>query len=385
VFVSTTDSFGPILGERAETVGKYRLSLGISYQYFKFHSLDGVDMKKLPVVFPQPDNTFNAPTGVAACSATPSIPRDTPANFGPCGYIRDVITTSTNVDLKIHQFTTFLTFGLTNRIDVSLVIPIENVRLGVFSNATIMNNSNGLFHTFPIQNGICGNSNATPPQLCLNHLFSSVRTASGISDMTLRVKGTAWKGERAGLAIGVDVRVPTGDALNFLGSGAAGFKPFLVWSYRARVSPHVSVGYETNGSSKIAGDLSTGQKERLPSQLTYSSGADVWLTKSLTAAFDLVGQQVFEARRTSVTQFEELGKCLDTSGNCDPSLKFAPARSDSTLTQSTATFNMTNASVGARVKPFSGILVTGNVLIRLNDGGLRAARIVPLLGVSYTF
>ncbi len=383
-FTPSTDSFGPILGERAETIGKYRVFLGFTYQYFKFDSLDGVNLKKLPAVFPQPDNTFNAPTGVAACSATPATPPDSPANFGPCGYIRDVITVNTRLDLKIHQFTTFVTFGLTNRIDVSLVIPIENVRMGVFSSTTIVNNSNGLFHTFPIQNGICGDSNSNPPQLCLNHLFSSVGSSSGISDITLRVKGTAWKGERAALALGVDVRLPTGDGLNLLGSGAAGVKPFVVWSYRFRISPHVFVGYGANGSSLIAGDISTGKKERLPGQLTYSGGADVWLTKWFTGAFDLVGQQVFQARRTSVTTFKELGACLDTTGKCDPAKGFAPANMDQNLSQSTGTFNITNASVGLKMRPFARLLMTANVLIKLNDGGLRA-RVVPLAGVSYTF
>jgi len=379
---------GPILGERAETIGKYRLSLGFAYQYFKFDSLDGVDLKKTPVVFPQPDDTFNAPDGVTACSATPSDPPDTPANFGSCGYIRDVITTSTRIDLKVHQFTTFFTFGLTNRIDVSVVIPIEDVRMGVFSNATIVNNSNGTYHTFHIQNDVCGNLNVDPPELCLNHLFSDVRSASGIGDITLRVKGLAWraKNEKAGVALGVDVRVPTGDSLNFLGSGAAGVRPFVVGSYQARVSPHVSVGYEINGSSKIAGDISVGQKERLPSQLTYTGGADVWLTKRITTAFEILGQQLFEVRRVSRIPFHELGKCLDPfPGNCAPDQGFAAANTDQTLSQSTGTVNITNASVGVKFKPFGGLLVTANALIRLNDGGLRTGRVVPLVGASYTF
>jgi hypothetical protein len=45
---------------------------------------------------------------------------------------------------------------------------------------------------------------------------------------------------------------------------------------------------------------------------------------------------------------------------------------------------MTNASIGIKAKPFSNLLITANVLLKLNDGGLRA-RAVPLLGVSYTF
>ena len=239
---------------------------------------------------------------------------------------------------------------------------------------------------------------------CFTQSFSNVGTASGIGDITLRVKGNVWKskpkdknatgegneahelagtapdkGERAALAIGVDIRSPTGDALNFLGAGTAGVKPFVIWSYRSRISPHVFVGYETNGSSLVAGDISTGKKERFPGQLTYSSGADVWFTKRLTAALDIVGQQVFQAARTQVATFTEPGACPDL--NC---LTPSASNTDQNLAQSTGTFNITNASLGVKVKPFATLLVTGNVLIKMNNGGLRA-NAVPLIGLSYAF
>jgi hypothetical protein len=92
-------------------------------------------------------------------------------------------------------------------------------------------------------------------------------SAGGIGDVTFRVKGTLVKGERAGLAVGVDVRTPTGNDLNYLGSGAIGVRPFAAVDYRARVSPHASIGYEANGSSVLAStDQSTAKS--LPNFLT---------------------------------------------------------------------------------------------------------------------
>ena len=41
-------------------------------------------------------------------------------------------------------------------------------------------------------------------------------------------------------------------------------------------------------------------------------------------------------------------------------------------------------AAGAADKTFSHLVITGNVMIKLNDGGLRA-KYVPLAGVSYTF
>ncbi len=381
ISVPSADSLGPILGERADTIGKYKVFLGLSYQSFQFDRLDGVNLKQLPVAITQLDDsqTFG---GNPTCSVNG-------ANLDQCGYIRDVITTNTRLDLKVHQITSFFTYGLTDRIDISMAIPIENVRMGAFSTATIVDNSHSNVHSFPIVNG-CGSTSGGVIVPCLVNSFTNVRSVSGIGDITFRVKAHAWESEneRAGLAIGVDVRTPTGDALNFLGAGTYGVRPFVVWSYRWRIAPHWSVGYQMNGDSLLAGDISTGKKVRLPGALTYSGGADFWLTKWLTGAFDLLGQQVFEAGRTSVTEVVVPGACSDTSGVCNSAQGFAPSQNDPSLSQSTASFNGTSMSVGAKVRPFgssSSLLITGNALIGLNSSGGLHSKVVPLLGVSYTF
>jgi hypothetical protein len=378
VFFSTTDSLGPILGERAETIGKYRVFLGFSYQYFDFDRVDGIKLKQLPVTITQPDDDVDAAPRVCSINGD---------NQTECGFIRDVVKTNTRLDLKIHQFTTFITFGITNRLDVSVAIPIENVRMASSSTATIVDNAQSDVYSFPMIPGTCGDVQGGVITPGLVNSFSSVQNVSGIGDITLRVKGTAWKGERAGLALGVDIRTPTGDALNFLGAGAAGVKPFVVWSYRSRISPHLSVGYETNGSSLIAGDIPTSKKVKLPSQLIYSAGADFWLTKWLTTDFDLVGQQVFEADRTSLTKIAEPGACLDPAGTCTDPPGFAAPKIDPSIIPTTGSYNSTSASIGVKVRPFgskNSFVMTGNALIGINNGGLRS-KVVPLIGFSYTF
>jgi hypothetical protein len=355
--------------------------LGFDYQRFAFEGMDGISLKGLPVVLTQPD--FTIPGTMRTCSVNGD-------NTTECSFIRDVIKTDNRLDLKIHQFTTFITFGVTNRIDLSLAIPIENVRLGFFSNATIVHNGDPsqFEHAFPTRPG------CRAP--CLTNTFSNVETASGIGDMSLRMKANVWKspqkdagsgssakgGERAALAVGLDIRLPSGDVENFLGSGTFGFRPFVVWSYRDlldRISPHVFAGYETNGDSVIAGDPTTGTKDRLPGQLAYSGGADIWLTQRLTLALDIIGQEVFQARRTSVATLTAPGACQDL----DCTITATP-KVDPNLALSTGTYNITSGSIGAKVRPLSTLLVTGNVLLKMNNGGLRA-RAVPLFGLSYTF
>jgi hypothetical protein len=371
-FSPSTDSFGPIYGERAETIGRYRLFLGVSYQYFSFSSLDGTSLKRLPEVFTQPDNDFGTGT---TCSLSPGG-----NSTAECAPIRDVVKVDNRIDLKIHQVVTFMTVGVTNRIDVSVAIPMQSVHMGIVSDATIVNNSNTGSHAFNTRPG-CGESGVSN---CLNQSFPASGRASGIGDITIRVKGTAWKGERAAVAIGTDVRVPTGDSLNFLGSGAPGVKPFVVWSYKARVSPHLGAGFEANGNSRVAGDIATGSKERLPGQFTYSAGADVWLTKRLSAAFDLIGQLVFNGQRLIATTFTEPGACLQPDiPNC-AGPPFAKPNVDANLTQATGNFNVVNVSVGFKAKLVSNLLFTGNVVFKTNDSGLRA-NTIPMGQLSYTF
>ena len=51
VFARTTQSFGPILAERAETIGSGRFSFGFTFQHFTFDTIEGLDLDSVPAVF----------------------------------------------------------------------------------------------------------------------------------------------------------------------------------------------------------------------------------------------------------------------------------------------------------------------------------------------
>jgi hypothetical protein len=423
--VTRTDSLGPILGERAETVGRHHLFIGSSYQFFDFDKIDGVNLHNFPAVLTHTDdNRDNSSTAVPiTCSVNNAV--SGPGNLNGCGFVRDQIATINSISLKINQYTSYITFGLTNRIDISAVIPIENVRMSLFSQDTVVpgtsgfitpapgspnsmaynqagtNNPNGTTNGAPYFFHLFKNCPNTSPSngatglapACLQHTFPDFQftgsgsvpynSASGIGDVVARVKWTAWEAERAGLAVGLDVRFPTGDALNYLGSGSYGFKPFAVLSYRARVSPHVLVGYEWNTDSITAGDLTTGVKGNVPRDFVYTAGADAWVTKWLTGDFDIVGQRIFGTQTVSITQQPFLANC----GSCTSSPNPATVTEPSLATSANSSYNITNASMGIKARPFgkvSRLVFTANVLVRLDDGGLRS-KPVPLAGVGYTF
>jgi hypothetical protein len=218
----------------------------------------------------------------------------------------------------------------------------------------------GYFHYFDPNN----------PANSLTASFANAKTASGIGDVVFRVKGTVIEGERIAVALGTDVRVPSVDEKNFLGAGATGVKPFVAASYQTRISPHVNLGYELNGRSILAGDLTLGTKNGLPDQFFYSGGVDASLSKKLTMAVDLLGQRLFDAPEMV------RGPFVDVLGAAHPDVP------QTSITHHS--FSINDLAVGAKYSLHGNLLLTGNVQFKLDDGGLRA-KVVPLVGVSYTF
>ena len=62
-FVRSTQSFGPILADRAETIGRGRFAFGYSMQQFSFETFDGLRLRHIPAVFTHDD--FNLGGGRA--------------------------------------------------------------------------------------------------------------------------------------------------------------------------------------------------------------------------------------------------------------------------------------------------------------------------------
>jgi hypothetical protein len=337
-------SFGPILTDRAETLGSNKLFVSLSYQYFDFDKADGVDLKNFGAVFthePEP-----------GCAPDP--------NTCPGGqplYTKDVIATQNRIDLKVHQFTLVGTYGITNRFDLSLAVPILDVRMGISSNATIFTFETPPVHQFVKSAGPYGQ-------------FSNTGYSLGMGDITLRAKYLARQAEKYAVALGVDFRIPTGDPYNFLGSGTWGFRPFATYSARVgKISPHASIGIQGNGSTVLAGDVTSQPvtKEHLPNLLTYSVGADASASKKIGLSADFIGGTLLHGSKITTSTF------IDFRGDAHAN-----------IVTSFANINLASIAAGIKFNPLGSFLITANGLFRLNDAGLHS-RPVPLFGLSYTF
>lgn len=336
VFQRSTQSFGPILAERAETIGKRKFSVGFSYQVFTFDTLEGLSLDQIPAVFTH----------------------DSPASGGRA----DIVTTLNSIDARVGQATAFFTYGLLEHVDLSVAVPLVTVDLDVASDASVQRigtAASPATHFFRDQSGAFGGSRQ----------YAGSGTASGVGDVILRLKSTVFKSGQTAAALGVDSRIPTGDAEDLLGSGAPGIKPFLVLSYASKnFAPHLNVAYQWNGNSVLAGNVMTGVKGDMPDQVLYTGGVDIGLTEKVTIAFDVLGRYVIDSPRLSSTIF----RTIDV-GSSFPNIHFE-----------TGSFSVVDGAVGLKINLGGKLLADFNALFRLNDAGLRDT-FTPLVGIEYSF
>jgi hypothetical protein len=232
-------------------------------------------------------------------------------------------------------------------------------------------------------NGTCLQTSVTLAQpagtYCGEARFSNAQHSSGVGDLTVRVKGVLKSWEHSGLAAGLDVRVPTGDEANFLGTGAIGIRPFLVWSYGGRLSPHANLGFQWNGESLLAGDFTSGTKERLPGQVLYSVGLEAGVTRRLTATVDLIGQTVINGARVHLVTALGPGLCDQVFSCSNP----GPPVQETAVEGYKGTYATNNASLGLRFRPFGKFLISASAQLKLDNGGLRS-KVIPLVSATYT-
>jgi hypothetical protein len=340
-FVRSTRSFGPILADRGETIGRGRIAFGANLQSFSFDRLDGVTLTDVPAVF-RHDN-YRSTAGRS-----------------------DVIATRNTIQASVMQFTGAITYGLTDRIDIAVAVPVVRTRISLLSTATIQRvgtGSNTGVHYFA--------DPAAPGGHGMSRQFQAGGEAGGIGDVLMRVKSTVMREGRRALAAGVDVRLPSGDELNLLGSGAMGVRPFAALSASfGPASPHLNVAFQWNGRSVLAGDVREGVKGELPDQFVYAAGTDVSVNSRFSLVFDVLGQRVLHSPRLTTFDFLAEGPF--------------GAASLRDLRFDTASFWTTSGSAGLKANLAPRLLINFNLRFAIGSGGL-TDRITPLLGMEWAF
>jgi hypothetical protein len=339
-FVRSTQSFGPILADRAETIGRRKFAFGFNLQQFSFQTFDGLHLSHLPAVFTHDD-----------------------AQLG--GGRSDVITTQNAIAASVTQSTAVLTYGVTDRLDLSLAVPLVRTSLNVISDARIRRigtASNPAIHFFR-DAGAAGSYGD-------QRRFVAQGSAQGIGDVIVRAKTTVFRTSRAAVALGVEGRMPTGQEQNLLGSGSVGVKGFEAFSISyGRLSPHVNLAYQWNGSSVLAGDIGTDQKGDLPDELSFIAGADVGVDRRLSLAFDVLARHSSDSPRATASTFT----AADAPATVYPDIAFG-----------LAALNVVNGSFGLKANLAGTLLLTFNLRFNLNRAGLQT-KVTPLIGMEVAF
>ena len=98
--------------------------------------------------------------------------------------------------------------------------------------------------------------------------------------------------------------------------------------------------------------------------------------KRLSFAFDILGFRLINADRIRNSSYDTTLQRYATSSSSStvPTIEILQRQG----------ISINNASIGFKLNPVGQLLVTANVLLKLDDGGLRQ-KATPLVGVSYAF
>ncbi|MBZ5619002.1 MAG: hypothetical protein LAQ69_09800 [Acidobacteriia bacterium] len=387
-----SSTLGPIFTERAETIGKGQFYVGFSNQDFHFTKFNGASLNSLQILYPGGD-----PSKVVLGGPLSTVP----ATFG------------VGMDVRLSQNIAFLTYGVTDRIDVSLGLPmVHSAVSGRTYNGTIYA-GNG----FGTNGSTCWCVNTfTPgyPTLIQPQIGNAAMSKTGFGDVLVRVKGTLLRTSSAVVAIGGDVRMPTGDESNYLGVGTTVVKPFAAVSFYTKplrnnivLSPHFDVGWQFSGKSSLGGELqgtpltqntSAGTinyigapfistKGYLPDVFTWAAGTELALGRHNTFIADILGNQVGWIHGIPNAQMQTISNVLLPTGpNGDSSGAAVPTKGSATglVTAGRVSFGQYSASLGYKARITQSLVANFNLVLRIDNNGL-VARAVPMFGLGYSF
>lgn len=373
-FRRTSTSFGPAFAERATTIGRGKLNAGVTYQHTPYRTFEGQQLDNGSIKFYLRHEECCSPgggggTGGGGGGGSGSGPTTQPngTRLSP-PFEGDLIEAALSLKATTDTVAFFGNYGLTNRWDVALVVPIVHVSLDANVRATILRLSTArepLTHTFD-----AGNPDAT------ERTYVESGTATGLGDMLVRSKYRFLSFGGGGIAAAVDVRLPTGDQEQLLGAGTQ-TKLFVVASGgTGRVSPHVNVGYTfTNGEVGASGLLAElGGTAAMPDEFNYAMGAELAAHPKLTIVGDIVGRTLRDAGRLDMVSkafpFQDGNTVRTVSFD-----EFEPRGGN---------LNLVLGTVGAKFNPARSILISGHVLFPLTDAGLKS-RVTTVIGLDVAF
>jgi hypothetical protein len=224
----------------------------------------------------------------------------------------DTVVINLNLDINVNALVFAGTYGVTDRLDVGFLVPLADVDLRVDAHAEVIRSPE---NPIPIDVHTFEGGPESPND-------SASGTATGLGDVVLRAKYHWLQSETNNLAAAVQVKTATGDDEDFLGTGDNTVRPLLIYSRSfGRFTPHMNLGYEFNLDDSDQNSLE------------YAAGFDFG-AESYTLALSILGSRE-----------------MSGDGIAD---------------------TIVNGAFGVKWNPFASYILTANVLVPLNDDGLRS-------------
>ncbi|BCS34619.1 hypothetical protein TBR22_A38470 [Luteitalea sp. TBR-22] len=367
-----TRSFGPSFGERSLTVGKGRFSAGATYQHTSYDQFEGQSLDDGSIQFLLPHND--------CCPAQVGLQATGDGNLLNPGFESDIVTVRTSIKASTDIAAFFATYGVTSRWDVGIAVPVMRVDLEATADAEIVRLGTAfqpLVHTFQTGSDVS------------RRTFTDARSASGLGDIILRSKYNLRQRGAQGIAATLDLRLPTGDASNLLGTGAAQARLGAVVSTGTdRFAQHVNVGYTFSGSTDVAnyiGDDPVLASSLLPAatppdEFHFNGGLEYAASDRVTLLGEFMGRTLLDVGRLDVGErsftYTPQGQPILSPALQSPSFREFQARSGS--------LTLGLVALGTKINVGSRGLVSAHLLLPVTDGGLRS-RITTTIGFDYTF
>ena len=331
--VRTATSSGPIFAERGQTLGRGRLLFSTTFNRIDYRSLRGVPISDLVFTFTHQDNP--------------------PAGLGDPNFESDVIEMRTDLNVNVTAATPVLTYGLTDRIDLSVALPLVRTSLTGVSEAQIIPFSNPTPHHF-----------GTGQNPLLRATTSASGSATGIGDVAIRAKAGLYSSPRGAVALLGDVRLATGKEEDFLGSGGTSFSVIGIGSLRrGAFSPHLNGGYIHRGGAF--------QNDAILATL----GFDHLMGRNATLAVDVITSWQVGDSKLAFPQPIAVNALVGTANAVRVIRPISiPDRRD----------DLALASFGAKLGIGSGVNMIVNSLVPLRQNGLQP-NVGWTLGFEYSF
>ncbi len=348
--VPTSSSAGPIFGERVQTLGRGRWLIGANVTGVEFTSVRGVPLDNIAFNFTHQNicrATGDEPTPGQACPGGGPLPLD--SALGSPTFENDVIVVNTSLNLNLQVASLYITYGLTDRIDLGVALPLVRADLKGGSIARLQPFTTPSPHFF---------GTAANPQFTAGAAVSG--TATGIGDVAARLKINLGGSDRGAVGILAEGRFPTGDENEFLGAGEFALRALGIASARfGNFSPHLNVGYLYRKGDALTDAVLT------------TVGFDHLLGSGTTLAVDIIGQ--WQANKDP----------LPIPGPVTYTLP-APVRRVTPTNIPNRPDNLLDGSFGFKFLTGKGITLITNALIPLNNGGIRG-NVVWTGGAAYNF